>query len=156
MALHSARLVLAFSLLTLAPVEAATGLPDIGTAGVSAMSIEREARFGKAFTRFARANQPVIEDPVLNEYVTDLGLKLLSQADAVRFPFKFLLINDDTINASAFLGGVIQLHTGLFLYAENESELASVIAHEITHVTQRHIARYLEAQSRSTRSPSPA
>lgn len=150
MGFHATSLVLAFSLLTLAPTQAATGLPDIGTAGVSAMSIEREARFGQAFIRFARANQPVIDDPVLNEYVTDLGLKLLSQADAVRFPFQFLLINDDTINASAFLGGVVQLHTGLFLYAENESELASVIAHEITHVTQRHIARYLEAQSRST------
>lgn len=150
MGFHTTRLALAFSLLILTPSFAATGLPDIGTAGVSAMSIEREARFGQAFIRFARANQPVIDDPVLNEYVTDLGLKLLSQADAVRFPFQFLLINDDTINASAFLGGVVQLHTGLFLYADNESELASVIAHEITHVTQRHIARYLEAQSRST------
>ncbi|MGO5000319.1 M48 family metalloprotease [Oceanisphaera sp. W20_SRM_FM3] len=146
----AARMALAFSLLILTPLQAANGLPDIGTAGVSAMSIEREARFGEAFIRFARANQAVIDDPVLNEYVADLGLKLLSQADAVRFPFQFLLINDDTINASAFLGGVVQLHTGLFLYAENESELASVIAHEITHVTQRHIARYLESQSRST------
>lgn len=150
MRLHATRLALAFSLLTLTPLQAANSLPDIGTAGVSAMSIEREARFGQAFIRFARANQPVINDPVLNEYVTDLGLKLLSQADSVRFPFQFLLISDDSINASAFLGGVIQMHTGLFLYTENESELASVIAHEITHVTQRHIARYLESQSRST------
>jgi beta-barrel assembly-enhancing protease len=150
MGFHATRLALAFSLLTLAPLQAANNLPDIGTAGVSAMSVEREARFGQAFTRFARANQPVSDDPVLNEYITDLGLRLLSQADSVRFPFQFLLIRDDSINASAFLGGVVQLHTGLFLYAENESELASVIAHEITHVTQRHIARYLESQSRST------
>ncbi|WP_417613876.1 M48 family metalloprotease [Oceanisphaera sp.] len=150
MKLHATSLALVFSLLMTTQLEAANSLPDIGTAGVTAMSIEREARFGQAFTRFARANQPVINDPVLNEYVTDLGLKLLSQADSVRFPFRFLLINDDSINASAFLGGVVQLHTGLFLYADNESELASVIAHEITHVTQRHIARYLESQSRST------
>ncbi|MGB5855297.1 MAG: M48 family metalloprotease [Oceanisphaera sp.] len=150
MGLNTSKLALVFSLLLTTHVGAANNLPDIGTAGVTAMSIEREARFGQAFTRFARANQPVIDDPVLNEYVTDLGLKLLSQADSVRFPFQFLLINEDTINASAFLGGVVQLHTGLFLYADNESELASVIAHEITHVTQRHIARYLESQSRST------
>lgn len=150
MGFHATRMALAFSLLTLTPLQAANSLPDIGTAGVSAMSVEREARFGQAFIRFARSNQPVSNDPVLNEYVTDLGLKLLSQADSVRFPFQFLLIRDDSINASAFLGGVLQLHTGLFLYAENESELASVIAHEITHVTQRHIARYLESQSRST------
>lgn len=150
MGFKASKLAWVFCLLFTSQLGAANNLPDIGTAGVSAMSIEREARFGKAFTRFARANQPVINDPVLNEYVTDLGLQLLSQADSVRFPFQFLLINDDSINASAFLGGVIQLHTGLFLYADNESELASVIAHEITHVTQRHIARYLESQSRST------
>ncbi|WP_107851608.1 beta-barrel assembly-enhancing protease [Oceanimonas marisflavi] len=150
MRLRSAPLILALVLPTLLTARADNSLPDIGTAGVSAMSVEREVRFGDAFSRFARANQPVVDDPVLNEYVTDLGLKLLSQADSVRFPFRFLLIRDDSINASAFLGGVVQLHTGLFLYAENESELASVMAHEITHVTQRHIARYLESQSRST------
>ncbi|MBL1378689.1 M48 family metalloprotease [Zobellella iuensis] len=150
MGFRAARLALALSLFTAPPLLAANTLPDIGTAGVSAMSIEREARFGQAFIRFARANQPVIDDPVLNEYLTDLGLKLLSQADSVRFPFSFLLIRDDSINASAFLGGVVQIHSGLFLAADNESELASVMAHEITHVTQRHIARYLESQSRST------
>lgn len=150
MGFRAARLVLAFSLCTAAPWLAANNLPDIGTAGVSAMSVEREARFGQAFIRFARANQPVIDDPVLNEYLTDLGLRLLSQADSVRFPFSFLLIRDDSINASAFLGGAVQIHSGLFLNAANESELASVMAHEITHVTQRHIARYLESQSRST------
>ncbi|OIN14397.1 M48 family metalloprotease [Oceanisphaera psychrotolerans] len=150
MGFHVTRLALVLSLLTITSPQAANNLPDIGTAGVSAMSVEREVQFGQAFTRFARANQPVIDDPVLNEYVTDLGLRLLSQADSVRFPFRFLLIRDDDINASAFLGGVIQLHSGLFLKAASESELASVVAHEITHVTQRHIARYLESQSRST------
>lgn len=150
MRLNAVTMALLFSLFAVSPTSAANRLPDIGTAGVSAMSIEREAQFGEAFSRFARANQPVIEDPVLNEYINNLGLKLLSQADAVRFPFQFLLIRDDSINASAFLGGIVQLHTGLFLYADNESELASVMAHEITHVTQRHIARYLESQSRST------
>ena len=112
MGFHATRMALAFSLLTLTPLQAANTLPDIGTAGVSAMSVEREARFGQAFIRFARSNQPVSNDPVLNEYVTDLGLKLLSQADSVRFPFQFLLIRDDSINASAFLGGVLQLHSG--------------------------------------------
>ena len=68
----------------------------------------------------------------------------------VRFPFSFFLIKDDSINAAAFLGGRVKIHTGLFLYADNESELASVLAHEITHVTQRHIARYMEAQAQQT------
>ncbi|MFY1079684.1 M48 family metalloprotease, partial [Escherichia coli] len=65
-------------------------------------------------------------------------------------PFTFFLINDPSINAAAFLGGRVKVHTGLFLYADSESELASVLAHEITHVTQRHIARYMEAQASSS------
>ncbi|WP_375781621.1 M48 family metalloprotease, partial [Aeromonas enteropelogenes] len=125
-------------------------LPDIGTAGVSALPIEQEVRYGNAFMRFARAGLPIIDDPVLNQYIDDLGQRLLSNADGVRFPFTFFLINDPSINAAAFLGGRVKVHTGLFLYADNESELASVLAHEITHVTQRHIARYMEAQASSS------
>ena len=107
-------------------------------------------RYGNAFMRFARAGLPIIDDPVLNEYIDDLGQRLLTNADGVRFPFTFFLINDPSINAAAFLGGRVKVHTGLFLYADSESELASVLAHEITHVTQRHIARYMEAQASSS------
>jgi len=125
-------------------------LPDIGTAGVSAISIEQERLYGEAFMRFARASLPMVDDPVLNEYLSGLGQRLVSQASDVRFPFTFFLVRDNSINAAAFLGGRVKVHTGLFLYADNESELAGVLAHEISHVTQRHIARYMEAQSRST------
>ncbi|MGL5225286.1 MAG: beta-barrel assembly-enhancing protease, partial [Aeromonas sp.] len=125
-------------------------LPDIGTAGVSALSIEQEIRYGNAFMRFARAGLPIIDDPVLNQYIDNLGQRLLTNADGVRFPFTFFLIWDPSINAAAFLGGRVKVHTGLFLYADSESELASVLAHEITHVTQRHIARYMEGQANSS------
>lgn len=125
-------------------------LPDIGTAGVAALSIDREISYGNSFMRFAHAQLPIIDDPVLNEYLTDLGQRLISHANNVRFPFTFFLIQDQTINAAAFLGGKVKVHSGLFLNADNESELASVLAHEISHVTQRHIARYLEAQTRQT------
>nr|WP_321242492.1 M48 family metalloprotease [uncultured Tolumonas sp.] len=124
-------------------------LPDIGTAGVSALSVEQEVLYGKAFMRFARASLPIIDDPVLNEYINDLGLRLVSQANNVRFPFTFFLVKDDSINAAAFLGGRVKVHSGLFLHAETESELAGVLAHEISHVTQRHIARYMEDQAKS-------
>ena len=80
-------------------------LPDIGTAGVAALPIEQEVRYGNAFMRFARAGLPIIDDPVLNEYIDDLGQRLLTNADGVRFPFTFFLINDPSINAAAFLGG---------------------------------------------------
>ncbi|MFL9592144.1 M48 family metalloprotease [Aeromonas schubertii] len=133
-----------------APALASNQLPDIGTAGVVALPIEQEVRYGDAFMRFARAGLPVIDDPVLSEYLDSIGQRLLANADGVRFPFTFFLVNDSSINAAAFLGGRVKVHTGLFLYADNESELASVLAHEITHVTQRHIARYLEAQASNT------
>ena len=93
-------------------------LPDIGTAGVSALSIDREILYGNAFMRIARAQLPIIDDPVLNEYLDDLGQRLLSRASDVRFPFTFFLVKDDTINAAAFLGGKVKVHSGLFLNAE--------------------------------------
>lgn len=144
---------MALTLILLGTVPPAYGdnpLPDIGTAGVAALTIDREQAYGESFMRFARASLPVIDDPVLNEYLSDLGQNLVSHASDVRFPFSFFLIRDDSINAAAFLGGKVKVHTGLFLYANSESELASVLAHEISHVTQRHIARYMESQMRQT------
>lgn len=125
-------------------------LPDIGTAGVSALSIDQEIAYGGAFMRMARAGLPIVDDPVLNEYINDLGSRLVNQAENVRFPFTFFFVKDDSINAAAFLGGKVKVHTGLLLYTENENELAGVLAHEISHVTQRHIARYMEDNSKST------
>lgn len=69
--------------------QANSQLPDIGTAGVSALSVEQEVLYGKAFMRFARASLPLIDDPVLDEYINDLGLSIVSQANNVRFPFTF-------------------------------------------------------------------
>ncbi|MFO6422213.1 M48 family metalloprotease [Motilimonas sp. KMU-193] len=124
-------------------------LPEIGTAGASALTIDKEKEYGKAFSVMLRGGLPVIDDPVLVEYISELGHNLVANADSVKFPFHFFLIKDDEINAAAFFGGYIKIHTGLFLYADNESQLASVVAHEIAHVTQRHLARMMEAQSRS-------
>lgn len=128
-------------------VQATNKLPEIGTAGVTALSIEQERQYGAAFIKVARGSFPMVSDPVLQEYIAELGAKLISQTDSVRFPFNFFLIKDDEINAAAFLGGYVKVHTGLFLYADSESEFASVIAHEISHITQRHLARSLEAQA---------
>ena len=138
--------------LTISPSisKADNSLPDIGTAGVAALSIDQEISYGNAFMRMARAGLPIVDDPVLNEYLNDLGSRLVNQAENVRFPFTFFFIKDDSINAAAFLGGKVKVHTGLMLYTENESELAGVLAHEISHVTQRHIARYMEDNSKST------
>jgi predicted Zn-dependent protease len=122
-------------------------LPEIGTVGSAVLTIEKEKEYGWAFTLMANQSLPIIDDPVLNNYISRLGQDIVSHADSVKLPFTFFLIEDEEINAAAFLGGNIKINTGLFLYADSESELASVIAHEIAHITQRHLARMLEQQS---------
>ncbi|RXJ71454.1 hypothetical protein CS022_20985 [Veronia nyctiphanis] len=126
------------------------GLPDLGTAAASTLTIDREREYGDAFVRILRAQQPIVTDPLLNHYVNDLGSRLVGSANDVKTPFTFMLIQKNDINAFAFFGGHIALHTGLFRYAQTESELASVMAHEIAHQTQRHLARAMEDQARRT------
>jgi len=128
-------------------VNSSNSLPDIGTVGAGALTVEKEKEYGWAFRLMANQGLPIIHDPVLNHYIEELGQNLVANADSVKLPFNFFLIEDKEINAAAFLGGNVKIHTGLFLYAKNESELASVIAHEIAHITQRHLARMLEQQS---------
>ncbi len=125
-------------------------LPEIGTAGIGGLTVQREKQLGEFYLRQARASLPIIEDPVMNEYLNSIGGKLLMSASGVRFPFTFLTVRDPALNASAFLGGVVQVNTGLYHYADTEDEFASVLAHEISHVTQRHIARFIEDQMNVT------
>ena len=124
-------------------------LPDIGAAGSSILSIDKERVVGDAMMRHLRATQPVLYDPVMTEYINDLGNRLVKNAQDVNYKFKFFIINNDELNAFAFFGGHVGIHSGLITTADTESELASVLAHEISHVTQRHLARRLEAQSKS-------
>lgn len=126
-------------------------LPDIGTAAAGTLTIDQERIYGDAYMRMIRARQPVINDPVVNQYISNLGHRLVVNASDVKTPFNFFMIRDRNINAYAFFGGYVALHSGLFLHASTESELASVMAHEIAHVTQRHLARSMEEQAR--RSP---
>lgn len=122
-------------------------LPDLGVAGSLGLTVAKEEQLGGFFIRQARAAFPIVEDPVLNEYLASVGNKLISAADNVMFPFEFFIVNDTNLNAAAFLGGKVQVNTGLFIYSMSEDEFASVLAHEISHVTQRHLARFIEAQS---------
>lgn len=124
-------------------------LPDIGAAGFSALSIDKELLIGNAMKKQLRASRPLLNDPVLSEYLNTLGNKLVKHANDVNYGFDFFIVNSKELNAFAFFGGHIGIHSGLITTAENESELASVIAHEISHVTQRHLARRFEAQNRS-------
>lgn len=124
-------------------------LPDIGTTAGGTLSINQELAMGDFYVRQLRASAPIINDPLLNQYINQLGQRLVSHAWSVKTPFHFYLIRNDEINAFAFFGGNVVLHSALFRYSDNESQLASVMAHEISHVTQRHLARAMEEQQRN-------
>ncbi|SUW62724.1 Uncharacterized metalloprotease yggG [Buttiauxella agrestis] len=124
-------------------------LPDMGTSAGSTLSIGQELQMGDYYVRQLRGSAPLINDPLLVQYINHLGMRLVSHANSVKTPFHFFLINNDEINAFAFFGGNVVLHSALFRYADNESQLASVMAHEISHVTQRHLARAMEDQKKN-------
>ncbi|WP_312952169.1 beta-barrel assembly-enhancing protease [Superficieibacter sp.] len=124
-------------------------LPDMGTSAGSTLSIGQEMQMGDYYVRQLRGSAPLINDPLLVQYINSLGMRLVTHANSVRTPFHFYLIKNDEINAFAFFGGNVVLHAALFRYADNESQLASVMAHEISHVTQRHLARAMEDQKNS-------
>ena len=129
--------------------DSADSLPDMGTSAASTLSIGQEMQMGDYYVRQLRGSAPLINDPLLVQYINGLGMRLVAHANSVKTPFHFYLINNDEINAFAFFGGNVVLHSALFRYSDNESQLASVMAHEISHVTQRHLARAMEDQKRN-------
>ncbi|WP_028108119.1 M48 family metalloprotease [Ferrimonas futtsuensis] len=135
--------------LGLTAVQAQPELPELGTVASSTLSIDKESQIGDFYMRMLRGQLPIIHDPVMNEYLNDLGNRLVARADNVKTPFTFFLINNNEINAFAFFGGHVGVHTAILNEADNESELASVLGHEIAHVTQRHLARAIEAQRKT-------
>lgn len=119
-------------------------LPDFGSSAGAVLSREDERAYAQELMRQLRHYQLVVEDPLLVEYLETLAFRLVEAANRPGVDFKFVMLNIPVVNAFATPGGVIAVHTGLILEAERESEVAAVIAHEIAHVTQQHIARRLE------------
>ena len=118
-------------------------LPDLGDESSAAITPSQERRLGAEFMRQARKTLKLVDDPEINGYIQSLGQRLVSHSDTPHQPFHFFVVEDPTINAFAVPGGYVGVHTGLMLNAQSESELASVLAHEISHVTQRHIPRMI-------------
>ncbi|HSD74321.1 MAG TPA: M48 family metalloprotease, partial [Steroidobacteraceae bacterium] len=125
-------------------------LPDIGTPANTTLTPDDEYQIGAMIVRGLRDAGQILEDPELTEYVQTLGSRLVSHAQGGQQRFQFFLVKDSSINAFALPGGFIGVNAGLVLATANESELAGVLAHEIAHVTQRHIARSIQAQSRAS------
>ena len=135
-------------LLALQPVHA-SDLPDLGEVSRQYFSDQDEAALGQAILHDVYADPRYLDDPETETYLNQLGYKLVSVSTRNHREFTFFVVDDPSINAFALPGGNIGVHTGLLLAAQSESELAGVIAHEIAHVTQDHIARMVAAQSQS-------
>lgn len=134
-------------LVTLSPLTQALNdgirLPDIGDPANVVLSVAEERQLNAIILAQIRHSMPVVNDPELSTYIQSLGTRLVAGGleSTIGFDFAFVLIADPAINAFATPGGVIAVNTGLINNARNESELAGVMAHEIAHVEQRHMAR---------------
>ncbi len=119
-------------------------LPDMGASSSIALSPHAEEQIGREVATQIRRSHNMIDDLEINEYLHTIGYSLVANSDDAYQNFHFFLIDSKQINAFATPGGVIAVYSGLFLSTDTESELASVIGHEIAHVTQRHLARSFE------------
>lgn len=131
------------------PLAGASELPDLGDASRAVLSAPQERQLGVAVMREVRADRAYADDAESNAYLDTLGYRLASSSPDARIGFEFFLMQDPTINAFALPGGFIGVHSGLIIAAQTESELASVLAHEIAHVTQGHIARLVAGQQQA-------
>ncbi len=123
-------------------------LPDIGDPSGRVIDPVQERKIGERLMR--RLNQALYinRDPLVQDYISSLGYRLVSFSDKQDQPFTFFVINDDNLNAFAAPGGYIGVNRGLILRTRSEDELAAVLSHEIAHITQRHLARTIAAARR--------
>jgi predicted Zn-dependent protease len=117
----------------------AIGNRDVGK-GVNFYSLEREIALGKQYAQEVERSSKLIDDPVVVEYVNRVGQNLVRNSDA-KVPFTIKVIDSDEVNAFALPGGFFYVNSGLILRAQEEAELAGVMAHEISHVTARHATK---------------
>ena len=119
-------------------------LPDIGSSAGSVMSPQDQRDYGAAVLHELRSYGYVLDDALLDEYINALGYKLVSNSDRPDLPFTFFVVRDSEINAFAVPGGYIAANAGLIVNMSREDELAAVLAHEISHITQQHLLRAYE------------
>jgi predicted Zn-dependent protease len=135
-------------LLAASPALGQNNLPSLGDRISGTVSLEQEYRMGQQFLSQIRRSAPTIPDALLNDYLEFVTYKLASRSQLQDHRLSFVIIDSEELNAFAAPGGVIGVNTGLFINARSEAEFASVMAHEIAHVSQRHFARGVdEAQA---------
>jgi len=123
-------------------------LPDFGDPSDALISPSEDRELGAAFFRDLHGRLKINQDPEIQSFIQSLGHRLSANSDNPQHPYFFFVVLEPSINAFAGPGGYIGIHSGLILVSETESELSSVIAHEIAHITQRHLYRAFDAASR--------
>jgi len=119
-------------------------LPDLGSSANALISPQEAQDYGASMLRQMRALDMVVDDPLLDDYINDLGYRLVASSDKPKEHFAFFVVKDQEINAFAAPGGYIAVNAGLMTITRDESELAGVVAHEIGHITQNHLQRAFE------------
>lgn len=133
------------------PAPSSTPLPDLGDPAQASLTPAQERRIAEEIMREVRFREPTyLNDPEVEEYINALGQKLVAGGTAQNQNYQFFVLRDPSVNAFAMPGGVIGVHTGLIVTSQGESELAGVLAHEIGHVEQHHMARMLSRQGNTT------
>ena len=125
-------------------------LPDFGSPADTVLNRSQEAQLGRGVMAQLRSAGAVMDDPIVTEYIQTLGARLAGHANDGDHRFEFFMVGEDGINAFALPGGYIGVNSGLILASEHESEVAGVLAHEVAHVTQRHIARSIYENQRNS------
>ncbi len=128
----------------------AEGLPDLGDMSQAAISPSQERQLGEQSMIEIRADKSFLDDAEVNDYLNRIGYRLVASSNGPSQEFEFFAIADNAINAFSMPGGFVGVNTGLILATKSESELASVLAHEISHVTQHHIVRMIAGQKMDT------
>ena len=137
-------------LLCFSPCLYADGLPDLGDVSQATITPLQERQIGQQSMMEIRASKQFLDDPEISDYLNQLGYKLVQFSSEPGLNFEFFALNDYNVNAFALPGGFVGVNLGLLLTTQSESELASVLSHEIAHVTQHHLARMVAAQKGDT------
>lgn len=131
------------------PQAMADNLPDLGESSRQYLTDKQEKEIARSIMRNIYTSPYYLADPEIEAYLNDLGRRLAMESTASGRTLTFFAIRDPSVNAFALPGGFIGVHTGLIQTSETESELASVLAHEIAHVSQEHLSRMIAQQDRS-------
>lgn len=152
----SLRFLMMVAIVTMPPTSTGqVNLPVLGDAVSGTISTQQEYEFGRELLRQIRRETPMLDDPLIMEYIVSLTFKLAVNSELTDHRLDFVLIDSEVLNAFAAPGGIVGVNAGLFQYAENEGQFASVLSHELAHISQRHYARSVQ-QARNNALPSVA